>query len=248
MRLRKANETHVLSPSDQRRVLSNKNFNKIFCVGFNKTGTTTLETILKAYGYVLPCQAEQETRLTKQTLTGNYAPLQSFVTGYDAFQDMPFSQGETYAVADALFPNSKFILTERSSEDWFHSLVGFHKRVFGLGDVSGLCQEDVRTKMNSLYPDYIHDYKSWFLTDFDGVEPKVRWDLLYDKDTYIKEYEGRNRRIKKFFLNRPNQFLCVDVTQEDTTEKICDFLNIPADLSFAMPHKNKAEVGKSGWF
>ena len=34
----------------RKNVLDNKNFNKIFCIGYNKTGTSTLETVLKLYG------------------------------------------------------------------------------------------------------------------------------------------------------------------------------------------------------
>ena len=97
-------------------VLSNKNFNKIFVVGYNKTGTTTMEQVLRLYGYSMPHQQEQEARLTKQVSCTNYDEFRSFVSKFDAFQDLPFSQDQTYVVADVLFPDSRFILTERDSE------------------------------------------------------------------------------------------------------------------------------------
>lgn len=118
-------------------VLSHKNYNKLFCIGYNKTGTTTMAAILKRYGLKLPSQSEQEIRLTRQTFATNYAPLKDFVAKFDAFQDLPFSQGEVYAVCDALFPDSKFILTERDSEKWFNSLCRFHQKVFKISDLGG---------------------------------------------------------------------------------------------------------------
>ena len=45
------------------KVIANKNYNKIFCIGYNKTGTTTLETVLKLYGFHVPNLEEQQLRL-----------------------------------------------------------------------------------------------------------------------------------------------------------------------------------------
>jgi hypothetical protein len=42
------------------RVIASKRFNKLFCIGYNKTGTTTLEAVLRAYGYQMPNQQKQE--------------------------------------------------------------------------------------------------------------------------------------------------------------------------------------------
>jgi hypothetical protein len=80
------------------RVISNKNFNKIFCIGYNKTGTTTLETVLRYYGFKLPNQQEQEVRLTKNVFSTEYEELKEFVQMYDAFQDLPFSQDVGFVV------------------------------------------------------------------------------------------------------------------------------------------------------
>jgi hypothetical protein len=129
------------------RVLARKNFNKLFCVGFNKTGTTTLELVLKLYGFNLPNQQEQEMRLTEQCFATNYSESVSFVNSYEAFQNLPFSQGLTFVVADSLFPNSKFVLTERDPESWFRSLATFHPKVFKLDVFSELSEQDVLEKL-----------------------------------------------------------------------------------------------------
>ena len=74
-----------------------------------------MQKVLKLHGYNLPNQQEQERQLSKPVFENNYTELIEFCKEYDAFQDMPFSQGLTYVAADALFPNSKFILTEREA-------------------------------------------------------------------------------------------------------------------------------------
>jgi len=221
------------------RVLANKRFNKLFCIGYNKTGTTTLEAVLKGYGYAMPNQQEQEARLTQACFRCDYTELRRLVERFDAFQDLPFSQGEIYAVADALFPNSRFVLSERDPEAWFDSMTRFHKKMFGLGDLHRLTEQDVLTKFTYLFPGYAHANKQRLLTEFDGDKPVVRWDRLYDKGFYIAEYEARNRRIKRYFQNSLDRLLVIDVTREPDTRRLCEFLDIPLDLVIEMPQLNK---------
>ncbi|MBN9670323.1 sulfotransferase [Roseibium aggregatum] len=220
-------------------VIANKNFNKIFCIGDNKTGTTTLERVLRLYGYHLPDQQEQEIRLTKRVFETDYTELTRFCSRYDAFQDMPFSQGLTYVAADALFPNSKFILTERDPESWFSSLVNFHKKIYGIEDINDVSEKVILEKFNYLYPGYVHTKTKRFLTSFDGRKKEVQWEKIYDKDYYIDLYESRNLSIKKYFADTPEKLLIIDVTKERDTSKICDFLNIPGNFAIDMPHENK---------
>tara|TARA_B100000242_G_scaffold177465_1_gene127279 strand:+ start:2984 stop:3688 length:705 start_codon:yes stop_codon:yes gene_type:complete len=217
----------------------NKTFNKIFCVGANKTGTTTLEFILKTLGFSLGDQLTQEARLTRQVLEGNYTDFYTFCSHFDAFQDLPFSKDEVYIAADVLFPGSKFILTERPAESWFNSMYNFHKKVFSIDDMNTLTEKDVLEKFMPHIPGLSHYLITKSLAKFEGQTPTVMWDKLYDKDTYIAHYEQRNERIKKYFMNRPDDFLTLDITQEKTTNKICKFLGVPEKFVFDMPHINK---------
>ncbi|WPZ33693.1 sulfotransferase [Thalassobaculum sp. OXR-137] len=227
--------TRIVSPT----VLANKSFNKIFCIGYNKTGTTSLEQVLRLYGYRLPDQHEQEIRLSKQVFSTNYQEMKGYCSRFDAFQDMPFSQGLTYVAADALFPDSKFILTERDSDAWFASMCNFHRKVFQAGEMSKLTEEDIRDRFTYLYPGYVHDTKTMLLSVFRGGEREVRWDKLYDKDYYVGMYESRNAEIKRYFSNAPDKLLVIDITQEQDTAKICEFLNIPTHMKIAVPHSNQ---------
>jgi hypothetical protein len=93
--------------------------------------------------------------------------------------------------------------------------------------------------MNYLYPGYMHEYKTRTLTRFSGGDKIVDWGNLYNKEYYIDLYERRNNEIKKYFMNSPDKLLVIDITKENTTKKICNFLDIPDGFVIDMPHSNK---------
>ncbi len=220
-----------------------KDFNKIFCIGYNKTGTTTLELVLRALGYRLPDQREQEMRIVKQLYLGNFQPLREFCEQYDAFQDMPFSQGVAYAQADCLFPGSKFILTVRDPQEWFDSLVRFHlngvlKRQ-GITSLDQLDESSFKNKNIYLYENYFYDVlKYMVIADVNGYELEYDWNRAYDRDHRIGIYSERNKEIIKYFQNRPDSLLVIDLTREKDISKILKFLNLPEKLNMQMPHLN----------
>ncbi len=205
---------------------------KVFGIGFNKTGTTTLEAVFRLYDLRVPPQDIQETRTTKATFDGDYKPLKRLVSKFDAFQDLPFSQGEIYKVVDKIFPHSKFILTERDPAAWFESLRSFHQRMFQISDFSRLTEQDVK-EFNYLYNGYVHETFARFLT----CNGEIRWDLLYDKEYYIKQFNDRNAGIREHFELRPHDLLVVDVSQERDTAKIGGFLGFDRP-PFPMPREN----------
>jgi hypothetical protein len=124
----------VLLEKARARNASKRGFDKIFCIGANKTGTTSLERVLRDLGFRLPRQETQEEKLTHVISTGEWTNFRDFCSKYQAFQDLPFSVEDVYVACDALFPSSKFILTLRDDDAWFSSLVRFHKQIFGFED------------------------------------------------------------------------------------------------------------------
>lgn len=91
---------------------------KVFCIGFHKTGTTSLERALEYLGYRV---------IGRKRLKGlhHHAELLAaccdLVPRYNAFQDNPWPL--FYRELDHRFPGSKFILTVRPPEDWLRSQV-----------------------------------------------------------------------------------------------------------------------------
>lgn len=113
---------------------------KIFCIGFHKTGTTSLAVALKKLGYrVTGPNGNNDPDIAKNV----YSMADSLVSKYDAFQDNPWPI--LYKEMDEKYPNSKFIFTTRSSESWIKSQVRYFGRyktpmrewIYGIGCPEG---------------------------------------------------------------------------------------------------------------
>ena len=91
---------------------------KVFCIGFHKTGTTTLEVALRKLGYkVTGCFGTKDPDIAEKVHEMAYAMVERF----DAFEDNPWPV--LYKELDERFPGSKFILTRRPSDAWIRSQV-----------------------------------------------------------------------------------------------------------------------------
>ncbi|MGZ4035071.1 MAG: sulfotransferase, partial [Bacteroidia bacterium] len=121
---------------------------KIFCVGFNKTGTTSLKKALEDLNYTVGNQSAGEW-MVDDWAKRDFSALDQFCKTADAFQDIPFSFPFTYMYLDQKFKGSKFILTERdSAEEWYNSLLNFHSKLWG--------RNGVPTKNDLLESTYIY--------------------------------------------------------------------------------------------
>lgn len=223
-------------------VLARKSFNKIFCIGANKTGTTSMEYLLKLYGYKMPNQHEQEIRLSNNCFKTKYQDVVTFVNQYDAFQDMPFSWGLMFVALDALFPNSRFLLTVREESEWFDSLLNFHKKIYdlqGIGEDAKRNEEIMRLRTSYLYAGYSAEVTKRDLLEFSEGALRPNWEKLYNKEFYVQKFLARNQQVMEYFYGAEEKLLVLDVTKEKDTSRICKFLDIPERFAVLMPHKNK---------
>ena len=95
---------------------------KIFCIGFQKTGTTSLGKALEILDYkVCGPVGVTNPKIEKEAL--GWAIQR--INYYDAFQDNPWPM--FYKELDRLYPGSKFILTTRHPRNWIKSA----KKYFG---------------------------------------------------------------------------------------------------------------------
>jgi hypothetical protein len=92
---------------------------KVFGIGLNKTGTTTLGECGKVLGYrVKSCD---RVLLEDVILRRDFIPIKEVICEYDLFEDWPWPL--VFRELDQLFPGSKFILTTRLEEEsWLSSL------------------------------------------------------------------------------------------------------------------------------
>lgn len=92
---------------------------KIFGIGLNKTGTTTLSKCGEILGF--RCTGCNRKLLEDVVLKNDFTRLKKIVSRYDLFEDWPWPL--VYRQLDNLFPGSKFILTTRRNEErWLNSL------------------------------------------------------------------------------------------------------------------------------
>lgn len=89
---------------------------RVICIGWHKTGTSTLGAALLRLGYsVLGCRLDAYYPL----ISGETEAALRIADPFDALQDVPWAA--LYKELDARFPNSKFILTVRDEEGWLRS-------------------------------------------------------------------------------------------------------------------------------
>ena len=92
------------------------NLRKIFGIGFQKTGTSTLGKALKMLNYKV---CDHCPYLLKALKRNDWKPVFDVVRKYDAFEDNPWPL--IYQKLDQVYPNSKFILTMRDEDAWLQS-------------------------------------------------------------------------------------------------------------------------------
>jgi hypothetical protein len=92
---------------------------KVFCIGFQKTGTTSMEKALRQFGYRVTGVFGDD--LPLEDVRRTYVQTALKLAGeYDAVQDLPFPL--VFRELDQAFPGSKFILTVRDTDRWFKSI------------------------------------------------------------------------------------------------------------------------------
>ncbi|MFO7936466.1 MAG: sulfotransferase [Kiritimatiellia bacterium] len=172
---------------------------KVFCLGFHKTGTSSLALALKKLGY----RVTGAHGIHDPDIAENVLPMvRSLVSKYDAFQDNPWPI--IYKELDHEYPGSKFILLLRDPESWIKSQVKYfgsrttamREWIYGVG-----CPEG-------------------------------------NEDVYLKRFMEHNEEVTRYFKDRPDDLLVMNLAEGDGWEKLCPFLGVDVpDIAF--PHANK---------
>ncbi len=201
---------------------------KIFCIGTGKTGTTSLEKALKDLGYKLGDQAKGEL-LIEAYAKRDFKTIVKFCRSAEAFQDAPFCFKYTYMALDQAYPNAKFVLTIRDSdEQWFNSFKTFHSKRFAKGERIPTV-EDLK---NAAYR-----YKGYVWNVRQKVYGFTEEDDPYDETILKAYYNDHNASIIDYFRYKDN-LLVLNVSHKDAYLKLCDFLG-KKPLYEAFPWENK---------
>ncbi len=201
---------------------------KVFCVGLNKTGTTSIEKALSELGYKLGNQREGEL-LFNYWKHRNFSKILKHCYTAEAFQDIPFSLPYTFLVLDQHFPNSKFILTKRDdAEQWYQSISKFHSKLWANG-------VRIPNKSDLKEANYIEKGMPFKIIKGMFNTPDHN---LYNKDILIKYYLRHNKTVRDYFRYLPEKFIEVNVSVDSDYFRLCDFLDRPPKSSY-FPWMNK---------
>lgn len=187
--------------------------NKIFCIGHNKTGTTSLKQALINLKYsVCPIQMmfDKNTNYLTDFFENKYEKLFQLINYYDAFHDRPWNHLSFYKTLDSQFQNSFFILTIRNSLNWLQSYQRFAKQI---------------------------SLRRWWFYKLISNKLYNNDDFLADENNMIQKYEKRNQEIIQYFKEK-NNLLILDFEKGDGYKEICTFLKISI-FNDEFPHKRK---------
>lgn len=201
---------------------------KIFCIGLNKTGTTSMKKAMEELNFKVGNQREAEL-LFDDWIKRDFKRLINYCKTAEFFQDAPFSFPYTFIAMDLAFPGSKFILTIRDDAvQWYNSLIRFHGKLWGNGNVPPT-SEDLKNA-NYIYPSFPF-YSRMHLHNVSERDP-------YNKDILIDYYKMHNKNVIDYFRHRSKDLLVLNIAEIDAFKKLVDFLNITSNRT-DFPWENK---------
>ncbi len=206
---------------------------KVFCIGINKTGTTSIDIALQQLGYRTG-NVENGCFLIQDWAKSDFRSTEDLCKSGNAFQDIPFSLPNTYRHLDSTFPGSKFVLTVRnSSDEWYKSLTRFHTMLIGKNRLP--TAEDLKS--------FPLVYEGW-IWQVQKLTIGVNDSSPYDRDLLIHYYENHNRQVIEHFKNRQDSLLVLNMSEPGKMDKLCQFLGLKNKTGMKMPKIDSETIVK----
>jgi len=163
----------------------NKPQTRVFCIGFQKTGTSSLERALIILGYKVVNTKYWHRYMWIKNLhkpKSRENLLRSlFDSKFDAAADNPFPM--CFRELDRLYPDAKFVLSVREESNWIKSAQNhFHKN-----------------------PTPMLDY----------VYCKYKTDPIVDEELWINTYRQHNKDVLAHFKDQPDRLLIMKTEEFD---------------------------------
>lgn len=191
------------------------NKRKIFCIGANKTGTTSIEKALLDLGFKLGDQL-QALNLIESYKIRDFDNIIKFCKKADAFQDAPFSWHYTFIFLDQAYPGSKFILTVRDNEDeWYKSFIKFHSKLYG---ENGKLPTTEKLKTA---------YRNSKRTVWENMNARMKMDESnpYNEKRLTAYYLTHNKMVIDYFRFK-NNLLIINLKDKNSYSTFCKFINV----------------------
>lgn len=171
---------------------------KVFCIGLNKTGTTSFGDALQAIGYRrLGWRGEINSRLMLRWYENKRAPFIEAANNHDVMEDLPWPL--VYDWMEQAFPDARFVLTLRTSAgSWLQSMQGHIARA--------------RLKPHGDWFGHRMVYGSH--------------DPVADAPAWLRQYEEHNESVRRYFADKPGKLLELVVGGGGEGVRLGQFLGI----------------------
>ncbi|WP_299848785.1 sulfotransferase [uncultured Roseovarius sp.] len=206
---------------------------KLFCISFQRTGTTSVGQFLKGLGYpVADWAVSRRNSWGRKWVEGQFDEIveSDDFRAHQGFEDGPWFAPEFYRFLYHRFPRSRFILFERDADAWFASMLS-HSGGRSLG-VTAVHAKIYRREKE--YLDLCEKTGDPALVDENGL------GLEGHKDHYIDTYRVRNRETRQFFHERdPARLYFSRLEDPDKWKGLASFLGHDPDKVQEV-HMNKS--------
>jgi hypothetical protein len=209
----------------------------VWGIGLTRTGTSSLNDALRILGF------EAEHWPTLDTLLHGHlrAATDECVAA-------------VYKFLDLKHPGSKFILTERPIDDWLRSTAVHrsHSIVFSMARAmraqlvasgktlaaEGASEHDLLQCMLE-HADHVAQFRDR-LVELTFTQSALYETVEFDEAKFRIGYERHQEDVARYFRNRPNDLLRMNLSKGDGWEKLAPFLgrSVPA---VPFPHGNSIE-------
>ena len=205
----KGNEWNIVNYKIPSVSAINKDY-KVFGIGFQRTGTSSLRRALNIVG-ITTLEKYGNWYLTKIHDGLEFDPSINYMF-FRGFADSPIPL--YYKELHSMFPDAKFVLTIRNTERWLRSV----EKLFETKSLwSGTVDSD---KINAFHR-------------------RVYGMSSFEERRFKKVYERHNQEVLKYFSTNPDQLLVLNIEKDDKWDKLCNFLEVEIPPQ-KYPHVNKS--------
>lgn len=210
--------------------------NKIFCISFQRTGTTSVGHFFKDFGYkVAGYDRKRSNDWSVKRFIGDYDGIfrAKEFKQHQVFEDNPWFLDDFYKILYHKFPTAKFVLFTRDADKWFDSMVS-HSKGKTLGNTFR------HSKTYKREEEYYNKYPN---LDFNARMKDI--DNLLDlnethRDHYKSIYNLRNKEVIEYFNEfNPSALFIGQLEDSNKWKKLGDYfkINVPCDYDV---HVNKS--------
>lgn len=203
---------------------------KVFCIGRNKTGTTSLVRTLRDWGFII-CNQQGAKKFVRNWAEGDIASIVRWCRRSQVFNDLPFNLPGVYSQLHYAYPDAYFIHTVRSSADeWYESNKRYMIKRYAR-QPPALTMTDLREA------DYI--YKGWVGETYPVIHG-VDEDDLFNRTRLLDHYNHYNADVIDYFERYESaNFISINVANDEDFGRLAAFLGVETSMS-GFPHANRS--------